>query len=97
MSRRVGPPRGRLLRDLADRGYREVRPLQGQFCGLLPFMYTTGLVVGLGDSGYQRRYCYEHLADARAALEAWDGADHPPGPWIKCKGPGIDLLNPAML
>jgi len=53
------------------------------------------VVVGLDDVGYQRRYCYEHQLAARAALLAWDGRGHPPGPWIKCKGAGIDLLNPA--
>jgi len=52
------------------------------------------VVVGLDAVGYQRRYCYEHAADARAALMAWDGNGHPSGPWIKCKGAGIDLLNP---
>ncbi|MBU7572548.1 MAG: hypothetical protein KAF64_04270 [Hydrogenophaga sp.] len=58
------------------------------------FNYTTAVVVGLDDVGYQRRYCYEHRADAQAALSAWDGREHPSGPWIKCKGAGIDLLNP---
>jgi hypothetical protein len=54
-----------------------------------------GLAVGLGWEGHGRRYCYEFTKDAIAALEAWDGKDHPGGPWIKCKGAGIDLLNPS--
>lgn len=45
---------------------------------------------------YAGRYCYEHAHEARAALVAWDGVGHPPGPWIKCKGYGIDLLNPEL-
>ena len=32
-----------------------------------------------------------------AALAAWDGEEHPGGPWIKCKGAGIDLLNPSFV
>ena len=39
------------------------------------------------------------LAQAKDALRAlldWDGLGHPAGPWIKCKGAGIDLLNPAL-
>ncbi|MCY1224458.1 hypothetical protein D9M72_366160 [compost metagenome] len=63
-------------------------------CAVKQFNYTTAVVVGLDDVGYQRRYCYEHRADAQAALAAWDGCEHPSGPWIKCKGAGIDLLNP---
>ena len=33
--------------------------------------------------------------DSQIALRAWDGEEHPGGPWMKCKGAGIDLLNPA--
>ncbi|UUZ66578.1 hypothetical protein LP417_34180 (plasmid) [Polaromonas sp. P1-6] len=50
----------------------------------------------LNESGYERRYCYEYEVDARAALKAWDGVEHPSGPWIKCKGAGFDLLNPGL-
>lgn len=76
-------------------GYSDIRPVRGLLCAILRFNFTTALVVGLDDAGYQRRYCYEHREDARAALWVWDGRDHPPGPWIKCKGPGLDLLNPT--
>lgn len=80
---------------LSSSGYTEIRSLNDQLCAVKQFNYTTALVVGLDDVGYQRRYCYEHRSDAQAALLAWDGREHPPGPWIKCKGGGIDLLNPA--
>ena len=30
------------------------------------------------------------------ALALWDGQGHPSGPWIKCKGAGVDLLNPSL-
>jgi hypothetical protein len=80
---------------LQDMGYTDLCTLRGGvLCGLYPFMFTTGLVVGLTEQGYERRYCYEYAVDARAALQAWNGSGHPGGPWIKCKGPGIDLLNP---
>ncbi|VTU46213.1 hypothetical protein SRS16P2_00548 (plasmid) [Variovorax sp. SRS16] len=77
-------------------GYADVRAIGDQVCAVKRFNFTTAVVVGLDDVGYQRRYCYEHQADARAALLAWDGRGHPSGPWIKCKGAGIDLLNPAL-
>ena len=77
-------------------GYTDLRTVAGQQCGIYPFAFTFGLMVGLDAHGYSRRYCYEHEADARAALLAWDGAGHPSGPWIKVKGCGIDQLNPEM-
>jgi hypothetical protein len=80
---------------LAAAGYSDLRTLGRVVCGIKRFNFTTALVVGLDATGYQRRYCYEHEADARAALLQWTGDGHPGGPWIKCKGAGIDLLNPA--
>lgn len=68
----------------------------GQWCAVRRFNFTTAIVVGLDALAYSRRYCYEHAVDAETALAAWDGQDHPSGPWIKCKGAGIDLLNPAL-
>jgi hypothetical protein len=84
----------RLAGALLRSGYTDLRALQGQVCAVKQFNFTTAVVVGLDDVGYQRRYCYEHRADAEAALATWDGLEHPSGPWIKCKGAGIDLLNP---
>ena len=81
---------------LQAQGYRQLRWIDGVLCGVCGFNFTIGLVVGLSFEGYERRYCYEHLEDAHAALGQWDGGGHPPGPWIKCKGAGIDLLNPAL-
>jgi hypothetical protein len=79
--------------------YENLRTINGVLCGTQKFVFTTGLVVGLDAAGYERRYCYEHGPDALAALEAWDGTGHPPGPWIKCKGwlngSFVDLSNPA--
>lgn len=84
----------RLAEVLSASGYSHICVLQNQLCAVKQFNYTTAVVVGVDDLGYQRRYCYEHRADAQAALAAWDGSKHPSGPWIKCKGVGIDLLNP---
>lgn len=81
---------------LAGQGYVEIRVIDDTVCGLRRFNFTVGLVVGLSFEGYERRYCYEHARDALAALVAWDGREHPGGPWIKCKGAGVDLLNPAL-
>lgn len=76
--------------------YRHIGVRDGTWCAIQRFNYTTAIVVALDPVGYSRRYCYEHAEEAEAALAAWDGRDHPGGPWIKCKGAGIDLLNPAL-
>jgi hypothetical protein len=75
---------------------------QGPYlCGLMPFLYTVGLVVGITRRGYERRYCYETTTQAHAALLAWDGKGHPPGPWIKLKGTyegvAVDQLGPGAI
>jgi hypothetical protein len=81
---------------LRAQGFSDIVMRQGQICALKDFVFTTGLMVGLDPIGYRLRYCYEHAHEARAALAAWDGEGHPGGPWIKCKGAGVELLNPAL-
>ncbi len=85
---------------LRSNGYSEIRRIDGVRCGLQPYLYTTGLMVGLTWEGYERRYCYESAEDAAEALAAWDGRGHPAGAWIKVKGfvqgEPIDLLNPSL-
>jgi hypothetical protein len=81
-----------------ENGYSALRNVPGQgWCGLLPFFVTWAVVVDLTVGCYGRRYCYEHHEDALEALSSWDGRQHPSGPWIKCKGAGIDLLNPELV
>jgi hypothetical protein len=80
-------------------GYTDLKTIRGKTCGLHRFLFTTGLMVGLDATGYERRYCFERHEDALAALSEWDGTGHPSGPWIKMKGmldgKGVDLLNPG--
>lgn len=80
---------------LSASGYDDLKAMGGVICAIRRFNYTTAIVVGLDEAGYERRYCYEHKEEAQAALHQWDGEGHPGGPWIKCKGGSIDLLNPA--
>lgn len=80
-------------------GYGNLITISGEgVCGISEFLTTWGLVVGLTPHGYKRRYCFECRLDATLALESWRllCGEHPPGPWIKCKGVGIDLLNPEL-
>lgn len=78
-----------------EEGLTHLRMVEGRVCAIKGYLFTTALMVGLAPKRYERQYCYEHAADAAAALAAWTTGEHPPGPWIKCKGEGVDLLNPA--
>ena len=81
---------------LEAQGYRHVMLRGGRVCAVKGFVFTTALLVGIDPFGYTLRYCYEHAAEAEAALAGWDGTGHPGGPWIKCKGAGVELLNPLL-
>jgi hypothetical protein len=85
-----------LTATLEAQGYAYLRELgDAGICGIKRFNYTWGLVVGIDPIGHGRRYCYEVEKQALDALAEWSGDGHPSGPWIKCKGAGIELLNPA--
>lgn len=78
-------------------GYFIARELpSGKTAAVRPMFYTWGLFVGLDPVGYEVRYCYEDGGIALAALMEWDGEGDPPGPWVKKKGSGFDMLNPAL-
>lgn len=92
------------LRENADRQdedwrryYTSVRRLpSGELAGITKMAYTFGLVVGLDDTGYRGRYCYELACEAQEALDAWDGDGDPSGPWLKYKGHGGERLGPGL-
>jgi hypothetical protein len=86
----------RLQDILAENGYRHVLEIGDVVCAVTKFAFTSGVCVDLDEEGYDRRYCFEHERDAIFALASWDGTGHISGPWIKCKGRNIDLLNPAL-
>ena len=67
-------------------GYTGVCRINGELVGMTPLLYTVGIVVGLDESGYKHRFCYEHAFDALAALTAWieEGGEAPKG-YIKRK------------
>lgn len=87
-------PEARAL--LEAQGYRQVTIRNGRVCAVKDFAFTSALLVGIDPIGYTLRYCYEHAHEAEAALAQWGGTGHPGGPWIKCKGAGVELLNPAL-
>lgn len=82
--------------DFESLGYFELKTMgDGTVCGLHHQLFTCALVVGLNETGYQRRYCYERARDALSALHGWNGTGDPSGPWIKEKP--SDRLGPGAL
>lgn len=81
-------PDGPALMSWRREGYFNIRAIQGHgWCGLLRFIYTVGLCVGLANDGtYFGRYCFHEFSDAFRALFWWDGNGDPPGDWVKYKG-----------
>ena len=82
------------FRNFEEMGYSPVKLLAtGEWAGVMNMIYTCGILVGLDESGYKTRFCYETRKEAEAALAQWDGNGDPPGNWIKQKG-GIERMNP---
>ena len=83
-----------LFKELEEEGYFDLKIIPGKgICCLFRMIYTVGLVIVINEYGYYGRYCYKHLADAKEALEKWDGNGDPDGPWIKYKGEGGEKSN----
>ena len=68
-------------------GYSCVCKIHGKTVGLMQFIFTVGIVVGMDETGYEYRYCYHTGAEAFVALANWiiKGEEEPSG-YIKRKG-----------
>lgn len=82
---------------LKSEGYTDLKIINGKICGIHRFIFTTGLVVGLDEIGYEGRYCYETKSEALTDLESWDGNGDPSGDWIKYKGSKGEYSNSKTL
>lgn len=58
-----------------DMGYGMPVKLDGELVALGPFLYTTGIMVGMDETGYKHRFCYHNPDEAMLALLAWIGSD----------------------
>jgi len=59
-----------------EMGYGEPVKLNGEIVALGKFLYTTGIIVGMDETGYKHRYCYHNESEAMIALLAWIGSDN---------------------
>lgn len=84
------------LRDyLISEGYTDLRLVGTRgICGIHRMAYTVGLFEGLDWHGYEGRWCFESMGEAKAALGALNDIDEPTGEWIKYKGRRFEFPNP---
>ena len=84
----------------ADGFYSIKRLATGELAGLMKYMFTTGIVVGLNEYGYRIRFCYPEEEKANEAFASYSGDSFPDDAnWVKAKGRNIDSsyvdnLNP---
>lgn len=70
-----------------EMGYSNCCKINGKIVGLSSFIYTTAIVVGMDETGYEHRFCYHTPHTAMEGLLMWvvNGGDEPTG-YIKRKG-----------
>lgn len=70
-----------------EMGYTGVCKINGRIVGIMQFIHTWGLCVGLDETGYVCRYCYHTMQEAAQGLAEWirDGGDEPPKGYITRK------------
>jgi hypothetical protein len=65
---------------LGDGSYSYVKHFPDGECAWIGrFMFTCAILYGLTPTGHRDRWCYHTAADARRALDAWDGQGEPEG------------------
>ena len=64
-------------------GYLTSRQLEdGTWVGLVPLLFTTGIVINLDEMGYERRYCFEDIRVCISEYEKLKTIDDVPVGWI---------------
>jgi len=58
---------------MEEEGYEDLREVKGRgLCGVMRFIFTTAVVVGIDWFGYVGRYCFGTKREAQDALREWD-------------------------
>lgn len=92
-----------VMESLRKEGYYNILKIENKgYCGIMNFIFTTALVVGINPDGtYDHRYCYPKVESGATpwpylALLLWSSPSNPPSRdehpedpyWIKRKGEG---------
>lgn len=65
------------LAALEYHGYRNIRFVNNQFCGIMRQIYTVGVFYGMTEGRIAGRYCFDTVLNAELFLETWDGLTPP--------------------
>ena len=66
-----------LLAVLEYHGYRNIRYVNKQFCGIMRQIYTVGVFYGMTENRIAGRFCFDTEQNAELFLEEWDGETPP--------------------
>lgn len=70
----------RFIEHVGDGTYSSVKHFpDGECAWIARFAFTTAILYGLTPYGHRDRWCYPTAADARRALDEWDGTGEPEG------------------
>ena len=67
----------RLVAKLLVNGYQNLRLVNGDWCGTQRFIYTCGVCIGLDETGYKHRFCFDTMQNADLFLKDWNGESSP--------------------
>jgi len=67
----------KLLAELEYHGYKNIRFVNMQFCGIMRMVYTVGVFYGLDEYGRRGRFCFDTEQNAELFLADWDGETPP--------------------
>ena len=66
-----------LLATLEYHGYKNIRYVNNQFCGIMRQIYTVAVFYGLDDQGNKGMIHFDTEENAEIFLAAWDGETMP--------------------
>ncbi len=53
------------------------------WCGVHRLLFHWTMHIGIDETGYADRYCFERADQAIVSMELWNGEGDPPGDWHK--------------
>lgn len=65
----------------------------GSYIGVVDFLFTRALMIGITPISYDRRFCYHKDGSAEIAFKYWNGTGDPVGNWIKEKPSGRERVQ----
>lgn len=64
---------------MVENGYSDLKCWDDQYACLMPLLFTTAIITGpvaFMKTGYDDRWCYHTVEDARTALLEWEASEY---------------------